>query len=159
SFMQSLMQSSTSPLLSDIFFFSVSVYLCDLHSFPTRRSSDLMTGKLQNGFMFFFWGVAIIWFITMIPNVQLPYFLEMPEFIQGRSEEHTSELQSRFELVCRLLLEKKIYFALENNRSKETAIDPGNSCKEVLEMVKAIDSPHLGICWDMGHLYSNLTVR
>src|SRR5207249_9057624 len=26
---------------------------------------------------------------------------------QGRSEEHTSELQSRFDLVCRLLLEKK----------------------------------------------------
>src|SRR5699024_2724079 len=26
---------------------------------------------------------------------------------RGRSEEHTSELQSRFELVCRLLLEKK----------------------------------------------------
>lgn len=44
-----------------------------------------LTGKLQNGFMFFFWGVAIIWFITMIPNVQLPYFLEMPEFIQGET--------------------------------------------------------------------------
>src|SRR5450830_340609 len=28
-----------------------------------------------------------------------------PDFI--RSEEHTSELQSRFDLVCRLLLEKK----------------------------------------------------
>src|SRR5699024_12646079 len=27
--------------------------------------------------------------------------------LQGRSEEHTSELQSRFDLVCRLLLEKK----------------------------------------------------
>src|SRR5699024_12054318 len=27
--------------------------------------------------------------------------------IQDRSEEHTSELQSRFDLVCRLLLEKK----------------------------------------------------
>src|SRR6266513_6556324 len=26
---------------------------------------------------------------------------------RSRSEEHTSELQSRFELVCRLLLEKK----------------------------------------------------
>src|SRR6266513_4709379 len=25
----------------------------------------------------------------------------------GRSEEHTSELQSRFDVVCRLLLEKK----------------------------------------------------
>src|SRR5699024_12884972 len=27
--------------------------------------------------------------------------------VQLRSEEHTSELQSRFDLVCRLLLEKK----------------------------------------------------
>src|SRR5256884_4353610 len=30
-----------------------------------------------------------------------------PPFIPGRSEEHTSELQSRLHLVCRLLLEKK----------------------------------------------------
>src|SRR3712207_7584118 len=30
-------------------------------------------------------------------------------FTKGRSEEHTSELQSRQYLVCRLLLEKKIY--------------------------------------------------
>src|SRR5207253_8695408 len=28
-------------------------------------------------------------------------------FLSGRSEEHTSELQSRGHLVCRLLLEKK----------------------------------------------------
>src|SRR5207249_9761933 len=28
-------------------------------------------------------------------------------FVPSRSEEHTSELQSRFDLVCRLLLEKK----------------------------------------------------
>src|SRR5699024_12684298 len=28
-------------------------------------------------------------------------------WITSRSEEHTSELQSRFDLVCRLLLEKK----------------------------------------------------
>src|SRR3712207_7885456 len=36
----------------------------------------------------------------------------------GRSEEHTSELQSRQYLVCRLLLEKKKYYAispLQNN--------------------------------------------
>src|SRR5207249_5438963 len=31
----------------------------------------------------------------------------------GRSEEHTSELQSRFDLVCRLLLEKKNIIILE----------------------------------------------
>src|SRR5699024_11764011 len=29
------------------------------------------------------------------------------KFTEDRSEEHTSELQSRFDLVCRLLLEKK----------------------------------------------------
>src|SRR5438067_10716433 len=32
---------------------------------------------------------------------------ERLEPVQKRSEEHTSELQSRFDLVCRLLLEKK----------------------------------------------------
>src|SRR5699024_11435615 len=30
-----------------------------------------------------------------------------PSTLDDRSEEHTSELQSRFDLVCRLLLEKK----------------------------------------------------
>src|SRR2546429_2887457 len=32
----------------------------------------------------------------------------MPVAKDGRSEEHTSELQSRLHLVCRLLLEKKL---------------------------------------------------
>src|SRR5699024_12096608 len=32
-----------------------------------------------------------------------------PEDFGQRSEEHTSELQSRFDIVCRLLLEKKKY--------------------------------------------------
>src|SRR5699024_11754493 len=35
-------------------------------------------------------------------------FMRLSEPIR-RSEEHTSELQSRFDLVCRLLLEKKKY--------------------------------------------------
>src|SRR5207249_9855106 len=30
-----------------------------------------------------------------------------PMLVEARSEEHTSELQSRFDRVCRLLLEKK----------------------------------------------------
>src|SRR2546429_6656043 len=33
--------------------------------------------------------------------------LQLPAAAHGRSEEHTSELQSRLHLVCRLLLEKK----------------------------------------------------
>src|SRR5689334_23583413 len=34
-------------------------------------------------------------------------FCEKPVATDARSEEHTSELQSQFHLVCRLLLEKK----------------------------------------------------
>src|SRR2546429_4112060 len=40
--------------------------------------------------------------------------------LYGRSEEHTSELQSRLHLVCRLLLEKKN----KNTPQKETVSTP-----------------------------------
>src|SRR2546421_7967352 len=39
---------------------------------------------------------------------------------QGRSEEHTSELQSRSDLVCRLLLEKKKKKHVNHERSNNT---------------------------------------
>src|SRR5699024_11922847 len=38
---------------------------------------------------------------------------------EKRSEEHTSELQSRFDLVCRLLLEKKKKKNTKNNKTQE----------------------------------------
>src|SRR5438067_10471649 len=37
----------------------------------------------------------------------------------ARSEEHTSELQSRFDLVCRLLLEKKKKIKINNIKVSE----------------------------------------
>src|SRR2546421_7077737 len=37
----------------------------------------------------------------------------------NRSEEHTSELQSRSDLVCRLLLEKKKKKRIENKRTEK----------------------------------------
>src|SRR5699024_4919578 len=45
----------------------------------------------------------------MLDDVKERYDLNAAgrRLIQDRSEEHTSELQSRFDLVCRLLLEKK----------------------------------------------------
>src|SRR5699024_12154696 len=92
--------------------------------FPTRRSSDL--GKLAAV-------AALIPFVLLIVGLQA-FIMEQEEatfttsFFLGiatgplifdlfsalspvgrRSEEHTSELQSRFDLVCRLLLEKKKY--------------------------------------------------
>src|SRR5256886_11433919 len=42
--------------------------------------------------------------ITGIPREQ---FLKAADLFTSRSEEHTSELQSQSNLVCRLLLEKK----------------------------------------------------
>src|SRR5205809_1848229 len=38
-----------------------------------------------------------------------------------RSEEHTSELQSRLHLVCRLLLEKKKKKKVKNKKKKKTS--------------------------------------
>src|SRR5690554_7003222 len=42
---------------------------------------------------------------VILPNKKYSFYLSTPIFL--RSEEHTSELQSRPHLVCRLLLEKK----------------------------------------------------
>src|SRR2546422_7706200 len=47
------------------------------------------------------------------PRPQLP----------ARSEEHTSELQSRLHLVCRLLLEKKKKTTLKTSQSRTHMID------------------------------------
>src|SRR5699024_12385743 len=87
-----------------------------LHSFPTRRSSDLVavedlpdlygrsndTGGMghhpagEGGHC----PAAPLGTGGEVVGVVLIYRMI-------RSEEHTSELQSRFDLVCRLLLEKK----------------------------------------------------
>src|SRR5699024_12717504 len=60
------------------------------------------------------WSAIIIIFALMGLLIWLFYILIAPivtqqvnSLIDNRSEEHTSELQSRFDLVCRLLLEKK----------------------------------------------------
>src|SRR5699024_11250469 len=71
----------------------------DLPSFPTRRSSDLRSCVRAHS-------------PCALPSRWTRYLTAQrspatPSAAQLRSEEHTSELQSRFDLVCRLLLEKK----------------------------------------------------
>src|SRR5438067_8279396 len=44
---------------------------------------------------------------SMLPPRSVNSYSPPERLTQMRSEEHTSELQSRFDLVCRLLLEKK----------------------------------------------------
>src|SRR3989442_7208559 len=51
-----------------------------------------------------------LFLLSFLPSSFLSFFLFLSfilSFFPSRSEEHTSELQSRPHLVCRLLLEKK----------------------------------------------------
>src|SRR5438876_12208075 len=92
------------------FFFQCSSDLRDLHSFPTRRSSDLFRTDPDPASTPGFLVVhdqeyhTSYWGHTGLLGLSDHYLL--PEYV-GRSEEHTSELQSPVHLVCRLLLEKK----------------------------------------------------
>src|SRR5699024_12632292 len=98
------------PSVSYSFFLSCHVYHRYLHSFPTRRSSDLKDFVINvskyddiNDLMLI---TDIL--ITDYSSVMFDFAnTNKPMIFYTRSEEHTSELQSRFDLVCRLLLEKK----------------------------------------------------
>src|SRR2546429_9540772 len=89
-----------------------------LHQKFTMSSSS----DLPNSFFFFFNDTATTEIYTLSLHDALPiweqsqrhrvFYPGQAQEIQarqarGRSEEHTSELQSRLHLVCRLLLEKK----------------------------------------------------
>src|SRR5690606_41986614 len=100
-----------------LFIFDSFEHLRDLPSFPTRRSSDLRRvctpGNVRSDSSA----------IALTPPRLKPRMMDRPwpqhptttagvagkerPGITKRSEEHTSELQSRENLVCRLLLEKK----------------------------------------------------
>src|SRR5438874_7063175 len=58
---------------------------------------------------------------------------------RGRSEEHTSELQSRRDLVCRLLLEKKKNEPGTNSPSRDRAIDEHFDLFERMRAVMFLD--------------------
>src|SRR5690348_17790992 len=79
------------------------------HSFPTRRSSDLDIGAVGLDLV----GNASPVGSPLIFGVGAKFFFISPKggvsngSAVGRSEEHTSELQSPVHLVCRLLLENK----------------------------------------------------
>src|SRR5690606_40672700 len=73
-----------------------------LHSFPTRRSSDLPYRRVP----VLRWLSPTGYGRAADRHGARPRH-HVPRPARARSEEHTSELQSRENLVCRLLLEKK----------------------------------------------------
>src|SRR5207248_9433721 len=85
----------------------------DLHSFPTRRSSDLSISS--NWTSFTEPRIVTVRLVSTATSTvagkearscgKSPWMRSTTAIT--RSEEHTSELQSPYDLVCRLLLEKK----------------------------------------------------
>src|SRR5262249_60417731 len=96
----------------------------DLHSFPTRRSSDLLLRNAKHS-VHGFWGpvnyvidagtrgyvrllraaLGIRWgmilaFVAALWGTWMVFKMVPPSFVPDRSEEHTSELQSLTNLVC-----------------------------------------------------------
>src|SRR5260221_9953513 len=62
----------------------------------------------------------------------------------NRSEEHTSELQSHSELVCRLLLEKKKKIpSLQRHRQRKDEKEPqGSVHRALLKLCAGIPAPY-----------------
>src|SRR5205814_9993853 len=92
------------PILSD-FDFRTRVDPRDLHSFPTRRSSDLC--RPTNGAACSAKPKRSAYCSSGSRAASPRCGRTWRSWLALRSEEHTSELQSLRHLVCRLLLEKK----------------------------------------------------
>src|SRR5438034_8624732 len=93
------------------FFFECHAYHRDLHSFPTRRSSDLSERA------------RTVYVMTKHAIEGLTKAMAVELAPKGRSEEHTSELQSHSDLVCRLLLEKKKKRIRRDDKERTPTID------------------------------------
>src|SRR5205085_9601074 len=99
-------------VLHSIFLFPGARDLRTLHSFPTRRSSDLPAAAATGCMSLRNWKRSdsmpsnVLNSMPMEKPVQ-PTWHRQRASCGDRSEEHTSELQSQSNLVCRLLLEKK----------------------------------------------------
>src|SRR5439155_22129045 len=127
----------TPPILTHHFFLYHDVHYPDLHSFPTRRSSDLTASRIvttansssPSG------ATPILKIRSPLPSRQessaspamAPLSKRATPTTLGRSEEHTSELQSRGHLVCRLLLEKKKKKKDEAKTSDTSCVDQPTS--------------------------------
>src|SRR5438105_6705576 len=95
---------------SFFFFYSLAAHRY-LHSFPTRRSSDLICGtpacSSSAQASCSTPSARICRTSRAASNASRRRRRRARSRRLSRSEEHTSELQSRVDLVCRLLLEKK----------------------------------------------------
>src|SRR2546430_8580353 len=76
------------------------LFRSDALALSARELGDRTIGEIQR----------VDFLERRVRALQIVRPLQRPETEMGRSEEHTSELQSQSNLVCRLLLEKKNHF-------------------------------------------------
>src|SRR5699024_3347657 len=75
-----------------------------LLTLPVKRK-DIVIAKYTTGLLSVLLGTALTFVLVETLNLIVNSIDTPPWTLIFRSEEHTSELQSRFDLVCRLLLE------------------------------------------------------
>src|SRR5438445_13845521 len=75
--------------------------------FHHTAPSEIYTLSLHDALPILRWGACSLYSSSSIRNIPPRTCVWFWEEYSRRSEEHTSELQSRQYLVCRLLLEKK----------------------------------------------------
>src|SRR5690349_22758012 len=91
--------------------------------FPSRRSSDLtvtLLCELRKTEDFLRCTISAVWNVAASHALDAIAPLHLSLNPLNRSEEHTSELQSRRDLVCRLLLEKKKKTTVDRTRDTQT---------------------------------------
>src|SRR5260370_19195137 len=90
------------------------VHVSDQHRCLLLRSAKSMAARFQREHQ---WSAETVFSerSRLVGVLASPLVFSLEPRCHGRSEEHTSELQSHLNLVCRLLLEKK--------KTKQTACD------------------------------------
>src|SRR5699024_11958241 len=104
--------SSHTHTLPPLFYFNVTspteIYTLSLHdALPILARSSKITMSSKVNIRFLISSASSGCCTSNVSNIVLSVLRSTSFNTSTRSEEHTSELQSRFDLVCRLLLEKK----------------------------------------------------
>src|SRR5699024_12203317 len=99
------------PSVSTVFFssFQRKIILAPVRSVPFTVWPSISSISRASGWKFWLINCIILYCaMVCVPFITSVFFIVAPFLTGGlvvfRSEEHTSELQSRFDLVCRLLL-------------------------------------------------------
>src|SRR5260370_21225466 len=116
-----LLSTSIDP---PFFFFNdtatTEIYTLSLHDALPISASTVLTGPAS------WFARTSLSLRAMQPTPETHAIVQADQPARSRSEEHTSELQSHLNLVCRLLLEKKKRYQAHSIQQNRTSCSLGN---------------------------------